>query len=77
MGIRVLKHGAKFFQGFAQMGTRTMNPGFDRGGAGIERGCDLVVAEVLLLEEKNGLALLGGQVLQGAMKGPFDFCTAI
>ena len=76
-GVLELKDVSEFFEGFAQMGTGAVDGGFNGGDAGAEGLRDFLVAEVLLLKEQDGLPLFGGQIVKGAVKGFFNFGSAI
>ena len=76
-GVLDLKDVSEFFEGFAQMGAGAVDGGFNGGDAGAEGLRDFLVAEVLLLKEQDGLPLFGGQIVKGAVKGFFNFGSAI
>ena len=67
----------KVFEFLAEVGAGAVDPCFDRAYTGVERLGDLVVAEALLLEHEDGVALIVGEGGEGAVEGFFDFAGVV
>ena len=61
----------------AEVGACAVDPGFDCAEAGAEGLGDFVVAEALLLEHEDGVALLVGERCECAVEGFFDFAGMV